>query len=93
MKPAANSQNASAFALGDNLECLKSLKVILNTLKEMPLHMIGLGLSDERDISVKGRDAVLQSKHVYLEMYTAILMISTERLAEYFGKEITVADR
>lgn len=59
----------------------------------MPLYMIGLGLSDEKDISVKGHEAVVASDHVYLEMYTAILMISNERLSEYFGKEITVADR
>lgn len=50
----------------------------------MPLYMIGLGLSDEKDITVKGLEAVKASKHVYLEMYTAILMISTERLSEYY---------
>ncbi len=59
----------------------------------MVLHMIGLGLSDEKDISVKGMEAVQASDKVYLEMYTAILMISNERLSEFFGKEITVADR
>jgi diphthine methyl ester synthase len=59
----------------------------------MPLYMIGLGLSDEKDISVKGYEAVVGSKFVYLEMYTAILMISNERLAEYFKKEVIVADR
>ena len=42
----------------------------------MVLHMIGLGLSDERDISVKGLDAVKASKYIFLECYTAILMIS-----------------
>lgn len=47
----------------------------------MVLHMIGLGLSDEKDISVKGMEAVQASDKVYLEMYTAILMISNERLS------------
>jgi diphthine synthase len=47
----------------------------------MVLHMIGLGLSDEKDISIKGFEAVKASKYVYLEMYTAILMISNERLS------------
>jgi diphthine synthase len=59
----------------------------------MVLYMIGLGLSDEKDITVKGLEAVHASKFVYLEMYTAILMISTERLSEYYGKEVVVADR
>ncbi len=55
--------------------------------------MIGLGLSDEKDITVKGLEAVKASKYIYLEMYTAILMISTERLSEYYGKDVVVADR
>lgn len=59
----------------------------------MVLHMIGLGLSDEKDISVKGLEAVQKSSKVYLEMYTAILMISNERLSEFFGKEVVTADR
>ena len=59
----------------------------------MPLYMIGLGLSDEKDISIKGMEAVQASKIVYLEMYTAILMISNERLSKFFGKEIITADR
>ncbi|CDW79647.1 diphthine synthase [Stylonychia lemnae] len=59
----------------------------------MVLHMIGLGLSDERDISVKGLEAVKSSQFIYLECYTAILMISRERLEEFFGKPIIEADR
>lgn len=55
--------------------------------------MIGLGLSDEKDISIKGFEAVKASTKVYLEMYTAILMISNERLSEFFQKEIIIADR
>ena len=59
----------------------------------MPLFMIGLGLSDETDISIKGMELVQSSSKVYLEMYTAILMISNEKLSQFFKKEITVADR
>ena len=36
--------------------------------------MIGLGLSDEKDISVKGLEIVKKAKSVYLEKYTAVLM-------------------
>ena len=41
----------------------------------MVLFMIGLGLSDEKDISIKGFEAVKNSTKIYLEGYTAILMI------------------
>jgi diphthine synthase len=59
----------------------------------MVLFMIGLGLSDERDITVKGFEAVKGSTRVYLEMYTAILMVNKSRLEEFFGKEVVEADR
>lgn len=55
--------------------------------------MIGLGLSDERDITVKGLEAVKKCSKVYLEMYTAILMINTSKLSEFLGKEVIEADR
>ena len=59
----------------------------------MVLYMIGLGLSDEKDITVKGLEAVKRSKKVYLERYTAILMCETKRLEEFFGREVIEADR
>ena len=59
----------------------------------MVLHMIGLGLSDEKDISVKGLEAVKRSKSVYLEKYTAILMITKEKLEAFYGREVIEADR
>ena len=55
--------------------------------------MIGLGLSDEKDITLKGLELVQKAQYVYLEMYTAILMISTEKLSEFYGKEVMIADR
>ena len=59
----------------------------------MVLYMIGLGLSDERDITVKGLEAVKKASRVYLEMYTAILMVSKERLEAFFEKPVIEADR
>lgn len=44
------------------------------------LYMIGLGLADERDITVKGLEIVRNADRVYLEAYTAILLVDTERL-------------
>ncbi|KAJ1888605.1 diphthine synthase [Coemansia sp. S17] len=57
------------------------------------LYIIGLGLSDERDITVKGLEAVKSSERVYLESYTSILMVDKQRLEDFYGKEVTIAYR
>lgn len=44
------------------------------------LYVIGLGLSDEKDITVKGLEAVKKCERVYLEAYTSILMVEKEKL-------------
>lgn len=59
----------------------------------MTLHLIGLGLGDERDITVKGLDAVKKADIVYLEHYTSILGVSKERLESFYGRPVLVADR
>ncbi|KAJ2790265.1 diphthine synthase [Coemansia helicoidea] len=57
------------------------------------LYIIGLGLADERDITVKGLEAVRASERVYLEAYTSILMVDKQRLEEYYGREVAIAHR
>ena len=57
------------------------------------LYVIGLGLADEEDITVKGLNAIKGSDRIYLESYTSILMISPERLEQFYGKPVTIADR
>lgn len=44
------------------------------------LYVIGLGLSDETDITVKGLEAVKRSERIYLEAYTSILTVGKEKL-------------
>lgn len=44
------------------------------------LYIIGLGLADEKDISVKGLEIVRRAERVYLEAYTAILLVDKEHL-------------
>ena len=44
------------------------------------LYIIGLGLADEKDISVKGLEIVKKADRVYLEAYTAILLVDKEQL-------------
>ncbi|UUX93468.1 diphthine synthase [Methanoplanus endosymbiosus] len=58
------------------------------------LIFIGLGLFDERDISIKGLETVKSADRVFLEAYTSRLMgAGTAKLEEYYGKEITVLYR
>ena len=44
------------------------------------LYMVGLGLADEEDITVKGLEIVKKANRVYLEAYTAILLVDHDRL-------------
>ena len=58
------------------------------------LTFIGLGLYDEKDISVKGREAVAAADRVYAEFYTSRLMGTTlSRLEEFHGKKIHLLNR
>jgi diphthine synthase len=44
------------------------------------LYLIGLGLSDEKDITVRGLEIVKKAARVYLENYTAVLLCETKKL-------------
>ena len=44
------------------------------------LYMVGLGLADETDITVKGFNIVTAATRVYLEAYTSILLVDKEKL-------------
>lgn len=57
------------------------------------LHIIGLGLGDEKDITLRGLELVKSASAVFLENYTSILSCTPERLQELYGCEVTVADR
>jgi diphthine synthase len=57
------------------------------------LFIIGLGLGDEKDITIKGLEAIKSSAFVYLEAYTSILMVDHNKLAAFYGKEVIIADR
>lgn len=60
----------------------------------MVLYVIGLGLGDEKDITVRGLELVKSADKVFLEAYTSILGgVSKERLEAFYEKEVTVADR
>jgi diphthine synthase len=58
------------------------------------LIFIGLGLYDEKDISIKGHEAVKSCDKVFAEFYTAALGgTSLKKLEKKFGKKIKVLTR
>ena len=60
----------------------------------MVLYIIGLGLHDEKDVTVRGLELIKSSTKVFLEAYTSILSVGKERLESYYGRsDIVVADR
>lgn len=59
----------------------------------MVLYLIGIGLSDEKDITVKGLEIVRDCNFVYLENYTSTLSIDVKKLEDFYGKKVILADR
>lgn len=51
------------------------------------------GLGDEQDITLRGLNAVKKCKKVFLENYTSILGINHNKLTEFYGREVILADR
>ena len=59
----------------------------------MTLYLIGIGLNNEKDITVHGLESVKKCEKVYLEGYTSLLQVSKEKLEEFYGKKIILANR
>ncbi|XP_057977512.1 probable diphthine methyl ester synthase [Malania oleifera] len=62
------------------------------------LYIIGLGLGDEKDITLKGLEAVKKCHKVYIEAYTSLLTFGLSShglstLEKLYGKSVTLADR
>jgi len=57
------------------------------------LYIIGLGLNNEKDITVNGLEAVKKCDLVYLENYTSKLQVSVDKLEKLYNKKIILADR
>ncbi len=63
-------------------------------LLSMPLLFVGLGLWDERDITLRGLEAVKSADRVFAEFYTSTLGgAGVERLEKLYGKKVTVLRR
>lgn len=60
----------------------------------MTLHLIGLGLGDEKDITINGLDAIKKSTKIFLEHYTSIFSnTNTNRLSEFYDKKVIQLSR
>jgi diphthine synthase len=59
----------------------------------MALYLIGLGLCDEKDITLRGLYLARHSDIIYLEEYTSLLSVPVENLKREIGKKIILADR
>lgn len=59
----------------------------------MVLYFIGLGLGDEKDITLKGLEAIQSCEKLFLEHYTSILSVGFEKLEELYGKKVQVCHR
>lgn len=59
----------------------------------MVLYIIGLGLGDEKDITIRGLEAIRSCDKVFLEAYTSVLCVGKERLEAFYEKPIILADR
>lgn len=49
-------------------------------------YLIGLGLGDAKDITVRGLEIVKNAKRVYLEAYTSILTVGKDALVSVVRK-------
>ncbi|KAL7086017.1 hypothetical protein ACP275_14G312800 [Erythranthe tilingii] len=62
------------------------------------LYVIGLGLGDEKDITLRGLESIKKCSKVYMEAYTSLLSFGLtsdglSTLEKVYGKPIIVADR
>jgi diphthine synthase len=57
------------------------------------LYLVGLGLWDERDLSIKGLEACESADSVYAELYTSSWKGSLETLGKMIEREIKTLDR
>lgn len=57
------------------------------------LSIVGLGLRDGKDITIRGLEAVQNANAVYIEGYTSLLQCTHEELEQTLNKKITILTR
>ncbi|ELQ74263.1 Diphthine synthase, partial [Trachipleistophora hominis] len=63
------------------------------TLYPLMLRLIGLGLDDLNDISLKALQIVKNADKVYMECYTSIINSTVEQMEHLYQRTIVLADR
>jgi len=64
----------------------------LNKLGE--LIFVGLGLCDEKDISLRGFEEIKEADAVFAELYTSLMLgLSVRRLGKLVGKKVSIVSR
>ena len=71
----------------------KLYKISAKTMILMVFYLIGLGLRDAKDISLKGLEAAKGCNKLYLESYTSKMGCDKVELEALFCKDIALADR
>jgi diphthine synthase len=75
----------SYFQPGNQLKKGRGIHVLL---------FVGLGLYDQKDISLKGLEKVREADHVFLESYTSPLAgVNVKALENFYGKQIQIVTR
>nr|XP_053626807.1 diphthine methyl ester synthase-like [Cherax quadricarinatus]XP_053626816.1 diphthine methyl ester synthase-like [Cherax quadricarinatus]XP_053626825.1 diphthine methyl ester synthase-like [Cherax quadricarinatus]XP_053626836.1 diphthine methyl ester synthase-like [Cherax quadricarinatus]XP_053626845.1 diphthine methyl ester synthase-like [Cherax quadricarinatus]XP_053626859.1 diphthine methyl ester synthase-like [Cherax quadricarinatus]XP_053626868.1 diphthine methyl ester synthase-like [ len=59
----------------------------------MVFYLIGLGLGDPHDVTVRGLEVIKKCQRVYLEAYTSIISGGKEALEKFYNREVILADR
>ena len=59
----------------------------------MTFYLIGIGLNDEKDVSVRGLEIIRICDAVYLESYSSLLNCSISDLERFYGRKVIAADR
>lgn len=59
----------------------------------MVFYLVGLGLGDHQDVTMKGYNCIKNSEMVFLEYYTSVLGVDQKKLEEFYEKPIILADR
>lgn len=80
-----------APATADQSQLQQQLEINVND--SGVLHLIGLGLGDEQDITLRGLSLLRQAGAVYLEAYTSILGVDHAALEKLYERPIIIADR
>ncbi|MEM3370988.1 MAG: diphthine synthase [Candidatus Woesearchaeota archaeon] len=59
----------------------------------MALYLIGAGLHDEKDITIRGMELLKNSHEIFLEGYTSLSSINLKNLEVACGRRIRIAER